>query len=106
MTSRRPRIRGEPTLWSIEHFPDDEDAYQWTHHYEEMRLLRRDPRVTKEIIDHLLVNGIVTGDPDHIDRVKIQDIIDGVRWEIAVAVDDLDPPALLSVYSSEHEHRR
>jgi hypothetical protein len=100
------RLRGEQTLWRNKHFPDDENEYNWQFHYEQMRLTRRDPPVTKEIINHLLANGVVLGDPNHIDRVKFLDIIDGVRWEIIVAVDDLNPPALLTVFSSEHEQRQ
>jgi hypothetical protein len=95
-------------------FPDEEQAFNWTAHYEEESRQRRNPDVTDDIIEELL------SDPTYIrqskrdweyDRFLLQKRIEvGEReyeWTLVIADDEEHPETtarwtIITVYSNYH----
>lgn len=81
--------------------PDDEMEFGWTDHYEKRRRERDNPKVTDEIVDELINDGMCFLSETHENRYLIQKEIDGRNWTLVVGNSD-HGWALISIYCDYH----
>lgn len=97
----------------IQSFPNDESEYHRTSHYEDMKMLRRNPTPTDEVVETILERGSVDIHKednifDENSRRVLKKTIDGSVWRMIIAVDrggagDQPDLNLISIFSLSHQ---